>query len=111
MAHPLVWNTAGVISIKAIFEVELRIERPVWLGHQPTPPLDIFLADLCHFRPATPARAVIVPFDFYLADFTANSGTEKFIGGDLIRFAATLCAHLYDQFSFQHCIPRGLGFF
>src|SRR5262249_61751216 len=48
MTHPLIADAAGKVPIQTKFEIELRIERPVRLSHQPGAPIRVLLANLLH---------------------------------------------------------------
>src|SRR2546429_6923313 len=45
VAHPLVRNAAGKLSVEAKLEIELRIEGPERFGHQPGAPVGILFSD------------------------------------------------------------------
>ena len=67
-------------------------------------PVGIRFTDHLHFGPPAPARSVIIPLDFILGDFAQNFETNLVTHGNLIRFAAMLCAHLNDEIAGQYGI-------
>src|SRR5450631_3305996 len=110
MAHPLVRDAAGEFFVKAEFEIELRIERTRWLCHKPNGPIRVVLADFLNFGAPTPARAMIVPFDFVLGDVAERASLDEIAGGDLVRLAAMLGADLDDLLALQGGVTSGFYF-
>src|SRR5882762_8540261 len=108
MAHPLVRNAAGELLIESIFEIKLRIKRPVGLLHQPGAPVRILFADPLHFGTPAPARSVIVPLHLVFGDVAENTGADQVAHGNLIRFAAMLSANLNDEVAAKDSVARGL---
>src|SRR6267154_1941479 len=72
VAHPLVRNAARKLLVEAKFKINLGIERPIGLVHQPGAPVRILFANHLHFGAPTPTGSVIVPLNFIFADFFEN---------------------------------------
>ena len=77
--------------------------------HQPFPPVGVFFANLRDFRPAAPARAVIIPYHFDFADVAQGAFVDQLLGGNLVGLAAVLGADLHNQVAREHGVPRHLG--
>ena len=110
VAHPLVGDAAREVLVEPEFKIELRVERPFGLGHQPFTPVGVFLADLLHLGAAAPARAVVIPYDLDLAYIPQRPALDHVVRGPWIKLAAVLRAHLDDQVSLERGVARGLRF-
>src|SRR5207248_3196597 len=97
VAHPLVGDAARELLVKAEFEIELRVKGSVGLGQEPLAPVRILLADLLNLRATAPARAVVVPNDFDLADVAQRPAPDRLARRPRIKLAAMLRADLDDQ--------------
>ena len=85
--------------VQTKFAIDLGVKRPVGLVDQShlRQSVSCSLTSFCFFPSAWPARAVIIPNNFYLADIAEESATlDHFARSFRVRFAAMLGAHLYD---------------
>src|SRR5215831_4771901 len=91
--------------------MKLRIERPIWLGHQPGAPVGVLLANHFNFGAPAPARPMIVPDNLILGDIAESAGANQVACSNLIGFAAMLRANLSDEISRKNGIARALDLF
>ena len=77
VAHPLVGDAAGEIFVEAEFEIGRGSNGRYGLLSSHLLPIRILLRGSVHFRPAAPARTMIVPDDLDFADLAQRAAARS----------------------------------
>src|SRR4029079_14029337 len=110
VAHPLIRDAARELAIQAELEIQLRVERPIGLGHQPLLPIGVRFSNLLHLGTTAPAWSVVVPDDLVLAHVAERAAPDDIMSGELVRLTSVLRADLNDGLALLDGITRGFHF-